>query len=343
MKNNRNLSFELLRVIAAFMVVAVHSTIYYWNLYNPTDPEYLAYNIVNCIGRCSVPLFLMISGGFMLQRKPDNVWYIVKKVVKLVIVYLIWSALYATLEFRGGEHTISNWLYYFVNEKFHLWYLPVMAGIYILSPLIYAFTHFENGNYVKYAVIMFFVFGICKSTLISILGSESYISTMLEKAAVELCEYTGYFILGYYLMALYDKKIKLNVLVAIFAVSFIFSLTVTQIMSVVKQTPFNCFNSSFSITNFVEAVSLFLIFKGTADYWNERKKTGKLIMSISRASFGIYLIHPFVLERLDFSFGINTTIFNAFIALPFVAVLSFLCSYIVITVIKKIPVLNQLC
>jgi surface polysaccharide O-acyltransferase-like enzyme len=247
------------------------------------------------------------------------------------------------LEFRGGEHTISNWLHYFVNEKFHLWYLPVMAGIYILSPVLYAFVHFENGKYVKYAVIMFFVFGICRSTLISILGSESYISIMLNKVTVELCEYTGYYILGYYLMTIYDKKIKLNMLVVILVGSFIFSLTVTQIMSVVKQTPFNCFDSLFSITNFLEAVCLFMIFKGTADYWNGRKKTGTLIMSISKASLGIYLIHPFVFERLDYSLGINSTIFNAFIALPFVTILTFICSYIVITVLKKIPVLNQLC
>jgi surface polysaccharide O-acyltransferase-like enzyme len=343
MRKNRDLSFEVLRVIAAFMVLSVHATIYYWKDCPVDNIEYLAYNIVNCLGRCSIPIFLMISGAFMLRREPESVGYVLKKAGRLIFVYIIWSALYATIEFRSGEITIYNWLYCFVNEKFHLWYLPVMACVYIMLPLLYAITHLENGKYLKYAVILFFVFGICRCTLLAIVPSESLITAMLNKSSVELCGYTGYFILGYYLGTIDSERIKVRSLVALFAVSFILPLVITQILAVIYQTQMNIFNSSYSIFNCIQGVALFMIFKKSNFDWNRHEKFGKIIVSLSKASLGIYLIHPFVLERLDFSFGINTKMCNAFIALPVVSVLAFVISYVLITVVKKIPIVKYIC
>jgi surface polysaccharide O-acyltransferase-like enzyme len=343
MGNNRNLSFEMLRVIAAFMVLSIHATIYYWKDCPVDNIEYLAYNIVNCLGRCSIPIFLMISGYFMLRREPKSIGHILKKAGRLIFVYVIWSALYAIIEFRSGEITIYNWLYYFVNEKFHLWYLPVMACIYIMFPLLYAITHFENGKYVKYAVILFFVFGICRCTLIAIFQNESLITAILNKSSVELCGYVGYFILGYYLGTIDSGRIKVKNLAVLFAVSFILPLVITQILAVVYKTQMNIFNSSYSIFNCMQGVALFLIFKKSSYDWNKHERFGKIIVSLSKASLGIYLIHPFILERLDFSFGINTKMCNAFISLPIVSVLAFVVSYVVITVVKKIPALKYIC
>jgi surface polysaccharide O-acyltransferase-like enzyme len=212
-----------------------------------------------------------------------------------------------------------------------------------MLPLLYAITHFENGKYVKYAVILFLVFGICRSTLMAVFQSESLITAMLGKSSVELCGYAGYFILGYYLGTIDTGRIKVGSLIALFAAAFILPLVITQILAGIYKTQMNIFNSSYSIFNCLQGVALFIIFRKSCYDWNKHERFGKIIVSLSKASLGIYLIHPFILERLDFSFGINTKMCNAFISLPIVSVLAFVVSYVVITVAKKIPVLKYIC
>ena len=67
----------------------------------------------------------------------------------------------------------------------------------------------------------------------------------------------------------------------------------------------------------------------------------KLIANLVDYSLGIYLIHPFILAVLD-HFGINALVFPpAALAVPVVAIFTFLLSWLATAVMKKIPIIKQ--
>ncbi len=237
----------------------------------------------------------------------------------------------------------SEWLDNFINAKFHLWFLPIMICIYIIVPVLYAFVHYEEGHYVGYAVVLFFVFGICKSTLIVLFPENVYLNTVLGKCSVELCEYTGYFLLGYYLLVHDKKRVKSYCAAITFGVAVLLAIVVTQIMSVCSNGIVNIFNSYFSLPVFVEAVSLFIIFRELKINWDKHSQIRKGVTYISGTSLGIYLLHPFVMEHLDSIIGINAKMCHPVLSLPAVTILSFVISGVVIGIMRKIPVVREVC
>lgn len=342
--NERNISFDLLRILAALGVVCIHSTIYYWKDYKPNSLEFLIFNIFNCLGRCSVPLFFMISGAFLLQRE-SNQKYVFRKVGRLLFIYVIWSALYAFSELGNAifNFQFSQWMHYFADAKFHLWFLPVMICIYIILPILYAVVHYENGKYLHYAMSLFVVFGICKSTLIVLFPQNIYLSTILGKFHVELCEYTGYFLLGYYLLINGRKIAKLYWALIVYVAVVTFTVIATQIASVNQQGINNIFNSYFSFPVFCEAVCVFILFRDSNIVSKCSLRVSKTVVYVAETSLGIYLLHPFVMERLDSVLGVNAKMCTPILSLPIVAVLSFSISLITISVLKKIPLLKKIC
>lgn len=340
----RNINFDILRALAAFGVVCIHSTIYEWKNHSPSETEFLVFNIINCLGRCAVPLFFMLSGAFMLQAKKCEK-DILKKAGKLLFIYVVWSALYACAEMGSGflHFRCSQWLEYFINAKFHLWFLPIIICIYMIFPILYAFVQYEDGRYVRYAVWIFFIFGICKNTLIVLFPENTYLNAVLGKCSVELCEYTGYFILGYYLMYLGKKEKKIYRAFMTYLIAVVFCIVATQLVSVRRNELVNVFSSYFSLPVYIEAVSIFTIFCRWKIDWQKCKRLGYVGSYIAGTSLGVYLLHPFVMEHLDSVFGINAKMCHAIISLPMVAVLSYSISVVVVGAMKKIPLLRGIC
>lgn len=344
MSYKRHINFEVLRSVAAYMVICIHSTIYYWKDYEPDTLEFSAFSVFNCFGRCAVPIFFMLSGAFMLQHKID-IKYILKKAGKLALIYLVWSALYAISE-MGSEalhFQISQWWHNFVNEKFHLWFLPVLICIYLILPVLRPFVNYEDGRYVGYMVILFLVFGICKNTLVVLSPDNTYLCTILGKASVELCEYTGYFLLGYYLLILNKQKVHPALAGCVYIVTVLFSITITQIVSIQEKQLVNVFNSYFTLPVFIEAVSLFVMFKELRIDWDKHRLASKVFTYTSGAGLGIYLLHPFIMEHMDSICGINAKMCTPALALLIVTLLSFIISWILIILMKKIPIVRKLC
>lgn len=99
-KNNsqRDYNMDLLRILASLMVIVIHVSAYNF-LDTPTKSiEWLSYDMYDSIVRSAVPIFLMISGAFFLNDKIQNNLkkLYTKNIFKLVLVFVIWSFIYAT-------------------------------------------------------------------------------------------------------------------------------------------------------------------------------------------------------------------------------------------------------
>ena len=65
-----------------------------------------------------------------------------------------------------------------------------------------------------------------------------------------------------------------------------------------------------------------------------------LLRKMSKYSFGVYLVHPMVIELLQ-HFGIDTFSCNAFFSVPLLAVLVFAVSTLISALLNAIPFIKD--
>jgi surface polysaccharide O-acyltransferase-like enzyme len=137
---------DALRVISALSVVLIHAVnpVSFSYTFVPASAWWLS-NVLNVIGRASVPLFVMLSGALLLspsrQQEPASLMF-KKRLLRIIVIYLLWSAIYFLWRATGLHQTLS---YEVVLDSLlagtpgeQLYFLPLIAGLYIVTPLLRA-------------------------------------------------------------------------------------------------------------------------------------------------------------------------------------------------------------
>lgn len=202
--NKRNPNLDFLRVLAAFMVVVLHVSVPYVtdNIESP-NLYFTIGNFFDSITRISVPIFIMLSGSFLLDN-PNNKEYKVfykKTLKKIILPTLIWSLIYCIYSilleiFKGITGTDANFLVPFLNwvngEPFyHLWYMYMIIGLYLVTPVIISIKDDIGDNNTFKLGWVLILLGIIISATSKLFWP------------IQFVEYLGYFILGYSLRKYY--------------------------------------------------------------------------------------------------------------------------------------------
>ena len=87
MNKKRNLSLDLVKVIAMLGVVALHCQLYIPREYSST------FYLSTLASGFPIPLFFMVSGYLMFSREP-NVGYAVKKILKILRMTKLYAHLF---------------------------------------------------------------------------------------------------------------------------------------------------------------------------------------------------------------------------------------------------------
>ena len=339
-------NMDVLRIVASFMVIMIHVAANKWHVTDVSSNEWVAMNFYDSAARSCVPIFFMLSGKLFLDReKMKPVSDMLKNnILKLAIIYVVWAALYAidTIGVRGVftmPNALGELTKLIIGAKYHLWFIPAMIGVYLLAPVMFSLKEYEKGKYVPYVLVMFFIFAILLTTIKIIPFQNEYTEIMLDKVQYELVGYSGYFLLGYYLSKKEYPKIRKLMLVALFAVIVVVSTIIGQAHAINIGEPAGILYGYGTLPVFLEAVLIFYCFLKIKIQVSA--KTSKLITCISKCTLGIYLMHLFIIERLEIWLGINTTSFNTWFSIPIICVAVFVISTIVTLVLSKIPVINK--
>ena len=133
MSKGRNYKgIELFRVVAAFLVIAIHTSPL------TTYSETADFIFTRVIARVAVPFFFMVTGYFVLSKGTD----VRRFMKKTAIVYAASAALYLPINVYAGH--LKEWglidliqQVFFEGTFYHLWYLPAaILGAWITSLLI---------------------------------------------------------------------------------------------------------------------------------------------------------------------------------------------------------------
>lgn len=162
----RDFHIDLIEFVAIIFVLLYHSTIDRCDVTSSNDASvHFRYWLRSILSTC-VPLFFF-ANGYLLLNKPWNFQKHIRKTIKIVLLFVVWSALtlYAKMyidgEYLGIKETIASTLFLKPGWNNHLWFLKVLTIIYVLFPVI-------RYLYEKRRIFLYFTF-IC---IVSTMGSR---------------------------------------------------------------------------------------------------------------------------------------------------------------------------
>ncbi|MBE7064583.1 MAG: hypothetical protein E7384_02050 [Ruminococcaceae bacterium] len=304
--------------------------------------EWYVFNFFDSVVRWGVPVFVMISGALFLERDFPIRKIFSKNILRLVVSYVIWGAIYAFID--GGG--ISDIFAKTFRGHYHMWFIPMIIGIYICVPILKKIV--ESEQIAKYFLTLSFVFvfalpwfmqvavvfGGSPFTVINNIYKNLYGKMHLELIA----GYPAYFILGHMLSkSEFNKKARIFIYV-MGIVGAISTMVFCYVSSVKNPTLDEFFYGNLTLNVLAESVAVFVFFK-----YNSLKsaKIGKIVGKLSTYSFGVYLIHALVIEFLDKQFGLNTLSFNPILAVPCIAVIVCVVAFTASWILNRIPILNK--
>lgn len=332
-----------LRVIACLAVVLCHVSANAWagNIY---EKQWIVLTIYNAISRFSVPIFVMISGALFLQRDTNIRHLYSHNILKLVIFLNFWGICYQVYHLYIDNNVMSISV---IKEAFkrvlcgdtqvHLWYIYMLLGLYILSPVISTWIKNAKKEETEYLLIILFIF--CSLyTLFSNLNNTFLwqLCVLAQKMSLDNCGmYIGYFILGYYLSSidLSAKKRKICYFLGGFGLILCILFTVMW-----------CRYNGMPLELFFEYKNPFIVFYSVAIFvffkYNLCNFESKIVNTISECTLGIYGVHMFILFGL-WNKGLTTSLFSPVLSVPVMTICVFVSSLLITQIIQFIPILKQ--
>lgn len=338
-KSKRIIYLDMLKILSCIFVVLIHVTA---PGFHDIKLRSLSWNVnlfFNMLGRFAVPVFIMVSGALFLDNEKEidikKLWK--KNILRLVIIYIVWTLIYSIYALYNGSETIN---FISIIKKsirssyYHLWFLPMIIAIYVIIPLLKPFT--KNKKLIEYFLLIFFFLKIIPYTLD--LFKVSYIAQIVKRIDVPLLSYTGYFILGHYLNKYEIEKKKRIIIYIIGIISFIISVVGTSLFSIYMKKATETFARELSLTSFFLSVFVFVFIKYKYQNKEISERIKKIIIHLSKHTLGVYLIHPLFRDIIKNQMNIS---FNRLTNLPIIFAIMLLISYIISYILSKIPKINK--
>lgn len=342
LNSKRILWFDLLRIFATLAVILIHccSGFQKWA---PTEFNWQLCGFLNGISRWCVPVFVMISGALFLKSEQSINKLFKKNILRIITAFCFWTVVYGIFNLVVKKTGLKLALGEMIVGHYHLWFLFMIAGLYLAVPLLKKIT--ESEKLTAYFLVLSLIFAFIIPMGIDFLSlfSESF-ANPLEKISDNInlkivCGYTGYFVLGYFLSKT-DFSIKQRKLIYIAsALGFASTVVLSAAFSYLKNTTVDMFYGYFSLTVLLEAAGVFTLFK--YGKFKFAQKHEKAVFALSKYSFGVYLVHPLVLETLSDVFGLSVKTVNPLISVPITFIIAITVSTAVSAVINHIPVLKK--
>lgn len=125
--------FDFLRVVMTFAVIITHINAQDWG--SARNTYRIVFNVYHALGWIAVPVFCMISGALFLSRDIPIKKLYSKYIFRIFTAFMFWSSVYA-LRFYLKEGNSAKAFELFISGNYHLWFLFMIAGLYMIVPFI---------------------------------------------------------------------------------------------------------------------------------------------------------------------------------------------------------------
>jgi surface polysaccharide O-acyltransferase-like enzyme len=348
--HERIASADALRVCAIAMVVVLHSAASLLYDFSRIPPSWWwTANVIDSLVRPCVPLFVMVSGMLLLEpRREESLRMFAEKRAKRVLLPLLsWSLVY--WGWNTYAHHISSSLGAFGaalirgSVYYHLGFLYMLLGLYLATPILRIYVRHASPANIKYFLLLWFGAASAAPLCLRFLHVEVGLQFVVATGFV------GYFLLGHVLREKVLTRRQaigaLGILTAFTAATAIgtYFLTV-RAGGNLDETFFDYLSPN------VVAMSLavFMLVKSLPHKSSalvESSISNRAVRRLSLLSFGIYLVHPIVLEVLSsrtLGLNLSASSIHPLFGIPITAAATLAISAVVVMLLGCIPLLRQL-
>lgn len=380
----REVWVDWMRVAACFMVVIVHATEPFYlggeGSLILTRSDAFWSSFFDSFVRACVPLFIVASSYLQFPLHYSSGEFLRRRAVRILIPFIIWTLVYA---FVWGE-PVSNLKDLLLNFNYaagHLWFVYMLLGVYILMPMLSPWAEKVSKKELQvYLGIWLF------TTLIPLIRdwvsndpiAITYGPTGIPRQALfplwGEASWNGYGMfyyisgfIGYLLMGLYFRRFvgelswKKTLAVALPCWLGGFAISFGGFLRRVAETSEGIFPTGGGISTAVYwettwcndtigvalmTIGMILIFRKIT---SEGRFYSKVLLPVSKGSYGMYLSHLLVLVPLagyirgwlgsgiDGMLGFWTTPVEIVLS----AVSAFVCVAIISVILRKIPKIGK--
>lgn len=347
-KTQRVLYLDYLRILATLFVVLIHISAQNLGAVEQYSYTWYVFYIVRNVCRWAVPVFVMLSGVLFLNpEKQTSVGNLYRKnIFRMITAFGFWSALY-TLDGVLNGLDLGSAKTAFLQGHYHMWYFHLVIVLYVITPVVRKIT--ETKEIAGYFLIISIFFSIILPEGIPTLLRLKipHTATILSAVKANLREanfpfpnaFLIYYVMGSYLSR-YDLPRGVRRTVYVLGIAaYLTSVLDLEGMSGGMMKRYFPFGELY--TNTVISAAVFLFGKHVLSGIRISEKWEKAVCRLSAYTFGVYLVHPLVLEKLQTLCGLDTLSFDPIVSVVVMAVLVTGISGLISMILHQIPLLKK--
>lgn len=333
---------DVLNVIAMFAVVMLHANGCFWTY--STDRYWFEANIIESVMYFGVPVFFMISGATLLdyRERYSTKDFFIKRIKKTVIPFLFWSLFGIFFNIVRGSLDASEVTWQYVVKGISstsivavYWFFIPLFCVYLSIPLFAAIPKENKKSIFAYMVAIAIFFNSLVPFLAYFFEWMPYNGSMKIDAS---SGYIIYLLLGYILSNI-DIKFVFRVIIYVLG---LVGLGIHAIGTYKLSNRYGGINRDFkgymSVQCIIYSVSIFLLIKYLSPYILKSKIIKSIIDFVKKYTFGIYLLHWFVMTAINRIFNLDIYSLKYRLIMPFIIIA--VC-ILIIAIIRKIPIIKH--
>lgn len=342
---------DLLRVAAMLAVIMNHAAAGWLESLPVGTGDWHALNLWDSLSRWAVPVFVMCSGMFLLDPKRELSWssLFFRRLLRLGTALVVWGVIYQLYGgWQSGSLGPGSLLsalrsVLLGSTETHLWFLPMMAGLYLLTPILRAFVRGAKRSDFHWFFLLYAVFMLFLPLFLRLRGSETaaYYADRLYlnfNAAYPPLAYVGYYVAGYYFKTYPLRRPARLLLYALGLVGLAVTAGGTFLLSRQAGGLSTALYSNLSLNVAAMSAALFVFFRCVLD--GTRLAGSALVRTLSEVSFGVYLCHILFLHILR-GLGLGTLPLPAILGAPLLSLLILLPSFALSWLLHKLPLVGR--
>lgn len=350
--NGRNRIFYLdeVRALAIILVILCHIIREFCQIRPSGSLGWFSVGVFIELGVMGVPLFLMISGSLLLNREYDLPDFLKRRFTRILIPFIFWALLLPVYKIIVNNDP-TPYLTLFLDRQY--WFIYMLIGVYLFLPIINSFIREYKMKGVEYFLVLWLI-----TITLNTFGLYPFHALELSYFA----GYVGFIVLGYYLT---NKEFKLSDKHMIWLGLILFIVfTLINLQFTLTHYKIGIFDAGAlkyyhyeTLVVALQATGVFLMIEYYAKYCSKHKGTfrnkvysffkdtfmSKIIYSLSVCSYGMYLVHYFVVYGIRW---VSNNIFPIYTAkpviMPLVWIVVVFLSWLIIYVLSKIPYLKDI-
>lgn len=343
----RNISNDLLRILATFMVIILHVND---RIPQKDSLETIMFYFSEVLSLIAVPIFFMLSGNLLLSpvnsRYETPFIFYKKRLTKVFFPFMLWSLfyIYNTTGVTGVLQGLKSITLF--PAAGHLWYIYPLLGYYLITPWLRDCFNRVDEKQNRIVIYLWGLFVVLGSTFDMIIPGYNINHYSGESTVVIRSHIFGplstvfplFGNIGFFMYGAYIEKDSKKIPFSIISIVYLIGACLTFLLGYYSQT----IDSVLAWWNYttlgivLQSIAVYMFF--AKSMITVKGKLQKLIVKISNLTLHAYFVHYYLIEQLTKYFP-NLFLKNFLTSLVFTSILVFIFSIIFSYILTQISLL----